>query len=92
MAGFWGDEKGSRFYGGQSGFEAGTTRSWSPYAAVSLRYNKERFSFTASTNVRGNLARYSLDPSLNMNTMNSVFTLRTSYSTRKDWEFNTDGD
>ena len=90
MAGFWGDEKGSRFYGGQSGFEAGTTRSWSPYAAVSLRYNKERFSFTASTNVRGNLARYSLDPSLNMNTMNSVFTLRTSYSTRKDWEFNTD--
>ena len=90
MARFWGDESGSRFYDGQSGFEAGTTRSFSPSTSASLRYNKERFSLTASVSLGGRLARYSLNPDLNMNTMANRYSLRGTYSTKKDWDFNTD--
>ena len=70
MADFWGaDASGSRFYGGQSGFEESKTRTLSPSLNASIKYNQDRYSVSASAGTGGRLSRYSLDPSVNMNTL-----------------------
>ena len=87
MAGFWGGEAGERFYGGQSGFARSATRSIAPQAGAGLRYNHERLSLSANANVSGRIVRYSLNPSLNMNTLTTNLSARGSYTTDKEWEF-----
>ena len=90
MEGFWGDASGDRFYGGSSGFQESTTRIYSPSGSISLRYNRERYSFTASTSATGRVARYSLDPSVNMNTLDLRFGTSGSYITKHEFEFASD--
>ena len=90
MAGFWGDAAGTRFYSGKSGFSESSTRTFSPEASIYVRYNKDRFSFNVGVNTNGYIARYSLDPSVNMNTLDTRLTAGSSYITKHEFEFGTD--
>ena len=90
MDGFWGNADGDRFYGGQSGFRESRTHTVNPYAYVSLRYNQDRYSFMLRAATEGHIARYSLDPSINMNTLDTHLGVQGSYTTKHEFEFNTD--
>ena len=91
MADFWGtDASGSRFYGGQSGFSESKTQTFSPSANFSVKYNQDRYSVSAGASTAGRLSRYSLDPSVNMNTLDSRIFLRGTYTTRHEFDLNTD--
>ncbi|MBO4917139.1 MAG: carboxypeptidase regulatory-like domain-containing protein [Bacteroidales bacterium] len=90
MAAFWGNDTGDRFYGGQSGFEAGSTRSLSPSGGAGIRYNKDRFSFSTNANTSWRIARYSLNPDLDMTTSVNTLSGNGSYTTRNEWEFQSD--
>ncbi len=90
MADFWGDADGDRFYGGQSGFAESRTRSFSPYAGFTVKYNPEHWSFSAGANTQGRIARYSLNPKANLNTLDTRFIIRGSYTTKHEFEFNSD--
>ena len=89
---FWGDAEGNRFYSGASGFEESLTRTFSPYATITVRYNQERWSFSANAGINGRIARYSLDPSVNMNTMDTSFGGEVSYTTKHEFEIESDLD
>ena len=90
MAGFWGDSHGDRFYSGLSGFKESRTRSLTPDASISVKYNREHYSFSLGADTEGRIARYSLNPAANMNTLNTSFTAEASYTTRHEYELNTD--
>ena len=87
---FWGNADGDRFYGGLSGFGESRTRSFSPYAGFTVKYNQDHYSFSVGANTQGSIARYSLDPSINMNTLDTKITARGSYTTKHEFEFNSD--
>jgi hypothetical protein len=90
MAGFWGDPDGNRFYGGQSGFAESSTRVFSPSGNISIRYNQEHYSFSLAASSSGRISRYSLDPSINMNTLDTRLGASGSYTTKHAFEFETD--
>ena len=90
MAGFWGDPDGNRFYGGQSGFAESITRVFSPSGSISIRYNQEHYSFSLGASTSGHISRYSLDPSVNMNTLDTRLGARGSYTTKHAFELETD--
>ena len=90
MASFWGNADGDRFYGGLSGFGESKTRTFSPYASFSLKYNREHFSFRAGANTQGRVSRYSLDPSINMNTLDTRIFASGNYTTVHEYEFITE--
>lgn len=90
MADFWGNAAGDRFYSGKSGFGESFTRSFSPNATISVRYNKDRYSFYLMANTSGHIVRYSLDPSVNMNTLDTHLTASGSYISKHEFEFDTD--
>ena len=90
MEEFWGDADGDRFYGGKSGFAESSTRTFSPSAGFTLKYNPERWSLSLGANTSGRIARYSLNPKANLNTLDTRFTARGSYTTRHEFELNTD--
>ena len=90
MDGFWGDATGNRFYSGLSGFGESRTHTLMPYAYMGLRYNQERYSFTLRASTEGHIARYSLDPSINMNTLDTHLGIQGTYTTKREFEFNTD--
>ena len=90
MADFWGNAEGDRFYSGQSGFGESRTLTINPYATMSLRYNQERWSFTVRAGTEGRVARYSLDPSVNMSTLDTRLGVAGTYTTKHEFEFNTD--
>ena len=90
MADFWGDSGGNRFYGGQSGFAESNTRVFSPGGSINIRFNQDHYSFSLGASTTGRLARYSLDPSANMSTLDTRFSARGSYTTKHEFEFQTD--
>ena len=90
MSDFWGDESGSRFYSGQSGFAESHTRSLSPSASFQFRFNQDRYSFAVGASTQARIARYSLDPTADLNTLDTRFTARGSYITKHEFEFNSD--
>lgn len=90
MTDFWGNADGDRFYGGLSGFGESRTRSFNPYAGFTLKYNQDHYFISLEANTQGRIARYSLDPSINMNTLDTKITARGSYTTKHEFEFNTD--
>ena len=90
MAEFWGNAAGDRFYGGLSGFQESKTRTISPSAGISVKYNPERWSFSLGASTGGRIARYSLNPQANLNTMDTRFTASGSYTTRHEFEFVSD--
>ena len=88
MADFWGNADGDRFYGGLSGFEESRTTSVSPSASISVKYNGDRYSFGLGTNSQGRLSRYSLNPDVNMNTLETHIFANGTYTTKNEFEFN----
>ena len=90
MDDFWGNVDGNRFYGGQSGFGESRTRSFNPYAGFTLKYNQDHYSFSVGANTQGRIARYSLNPSINMNTLDTRISARGSYTTKHEFEFDSD--
>ena len=90
MAAFWGDAGGDRFYGGKSGFAESRTRTVGPSAELKVKYNQEHYSFTVEAGTQGRIARYSLDPKADLNTLDTWFTASGSYTTRHEYEFDTD--
>ena len=90
MDDFWGDADGNRFYGGQSGFSESQTRSLSPSAGITVKYNQDRWSWSAGVSSDGRIARFSLDPSVNMTTLDTDFSTRASYTTKHEFEIESD--
>ena len=90
IADFWGNAEGNRFYDGQSGFAESRTRTFTPGLNASVKYNHERFSFNVGGDSRLDIARYSLDPSINMNTLNTRVRGAASYTTKHEFELSTD--
>ena len=56
---------------------------------VDLKYNRDRWSFTFAASTEGHIARYSLDPSINLNTLDTRLGVTGSWTTRHEFEFNT---
>ena len=90
MDDFWGNDGGDRFYGGQSGFGESITRSVNPGAGFTVKYNQDHYSFSAGARTNGRIARYSLNPNANLNTLDTHMTAQASYTTKHEFEFNTD--
>lgn len=88
MDGFWGDD-GVKFYDGESGFKESNTRTLMPSVSMRLRYNQQRYSFTVAAGSSGRVARYSLNPAVNMNTFDSFVGLQGTYTTKHEFEFDT---
>ena len=87
MDGFWGNADGDRFYGGQSGFAESRTLNFTPYAGFTVKYNQDRWSLSAGAHTRSHISRYSLDPSINMNTQDTDLDLSGSFTTKHEFEF-----
>ena len=90
MADFWGSSDGDRFYGGLSGFSESQMHSFSPSAEFSFKYNPDRWFLSVGAGTNGYIARYSLDPKANLNTLSTRFTARGSYTTKHEFELNSD--
>ena len=90
MADFWGNSEGNRFYGGLSGFNESLTRSFNPSADFSVKYNPDHWSFSLGVGTNGRIARYSLNPQANLNTLDTRFNARGSYTTKHEFELDTD--
>jgi len=90
MADFWGNSDGDRFYSGLSGFAESRTNSLSPTAGFSVKYNQDHYSFSAGARTDGRIARYSLNPNADLNTLDTHLTGRASYTTKHEFEFNSD--
>ena len=90
MDGFWGNDEGDRFYGGQSGFGESRTHTMNPAAYADIKYNRDRWSLLLRVSTEGHVARYSLDPSLNLNTLDSRVGVRGTYTTKHEFEFDSD--
>ena len=90
MEKFWGGKDGELFYGGKSGFAESDTRTYSPDGGVNLRYTSGNFNGRAFYSVSGDIARFSLDNRADMNTMDSRFGLAADYTTKHEFEFDTD--
>ena len=90
MEGFWGDESGSRFYSGQSGFSESVTNSLSLSPDVGLSYRGESLtvSLFASTNYRS--AHYSLDSSADTRTWSNNVYFEGAWSSKNGWELSTE--
>lgn len=90
MEDFWGNDVGDRFYGGESGFSESRTQVFRPSAGITVRFNPEHWSLRAGASTTGSIARYSLDPRADMNTLDIRFTASGSYTTKHEFEFETD--
>ena len=90
MSGFWGSADGDRFYGGLSGFEESRTQTFNPTANISVKYNQDHYSFSVGTRTNGRIARYSLNPNADLNTLETHLTAMASYTTKHEFELNTD--
>ena len=86
MADFWGDENGSRFYSGQSGFDASRTETIDLSGRTSLRYRLDRFSASAGFSTTHRNSRYSLQPSANLSTWNHRANAEFLYETPHQFE------
>ena len=88
MSGFWGNSAGDRFYGGLSGFSESRTQTFTPSAEAFVKYNRENYFVMAGAWTVGRISRYSLDPSVNMTTMDTGIMAEGSYTTPHEFEIN----
>ena len=88
MSGFWGNSAGDRFYGGLSGFSESRTQSFTPSAEAFVKYNREKYFVMAGAWTMGRISRYSLDPSVNMTTLDTGIMAEASYTTPHEFHIN----
>lgn len=81
MDSFWGDAGGDLFYGGTSGFLESNTQTLAPSANVSVKFNRKSFNAHIGATTTGRVARYSLNPAINMNTLDTRLYAFGSYTT-----------
>ena len=84
MDSFWGDPSGSLFYGGTSGFQESNTQTFIPSANVSVKYDRNSFKAHIGASTTGRVARYSLNPAIDMSTLDTRLYLCGSYTTSFD--------
>lgn len=85
MDGFWGPD-GSNFYGGASGFQESNTQTFVPSANLSVKYNLQRFNAHVGAGTTGRVSRYSLNPAVNMNTLDTRLYACAAYTTPHDFK------
>lgn len=90
MSSFWGNSAGDRFYSGESGFAESNTKFFSPNLRLMAKLNQDNYSFSVNVGSSGRIARYSLDPSINMNTLQTQLGVEGSYTTKHEFELDTD--
>ncbi|MBR5661401.1 MAG: TonB-dependent receptor [Bacteroidales bacterium] len=90
MKTFWGDNNGDIFYSGKSGFQESVTRRLYPSASLSATYRVSGFSGRVFSSISGNIVKYSLDSKADMNTRASSIGVSGNYSTKHEFEFDTD--
>lgn len=61
IAAVYGNEKGDRFYGGQSGFTESATKTFSLNTILTLQYENDKLSFLAGCQFLSYRTRYTLD-------------------------------
>ena len=87
---FWGTPEGARFYEGASGFAESRTNTTNVSGRFTLKYNQDHYSFSFGASTNGHISRYSLDPGINMNTLDSSIRANGSYTTKNEFEFDSD--
>lgn len=90
MKAFWGNGSGDVFYGGKSGFSENTTFSLVPTGVITIKYNQDPFFFSAGASSTRRTIRYSLNPGISLNTMETSLKGRCSYTSPHDFVFDTD--
>ena len=90
MADFWGDESGSRFYSGQSGFAESKTVQTTLYGILSVNWRLDNFSVVLYSVGQNQRSRYSLDPSADTDYWRFMHRLELLYETPHGWEFKTE--
>jgi len=90
MESFWGNAAGDRFYSGKSGFAESNTMIFMPSVDASIRYSGGGFSGSINAMTGKEIARYSLDPKLNLNTTHNKIGVSANYRTKHEFEFDTD--
>jgi len=85
MEDFWGTD-GSNFYGGVSGFQESNTQTFVPSANLSVKYNLKRFNAHVGASATGRVARYSLNPAVDMNTLDTRLYACAAYTTPHDFK------
>lgn len=90
MDNFWGDASGDRFYSGQSGFQESLTRILRTDLSIELTLNLERFSVQLAPAVNNSRSRYSLDSRANTNYWETFLSIRPSYTSPHEFEFQSD--
>lgn len=87
MAGFWGDESGSRFYSGESGFHESLTDGLYYSVNANVRYSGDSFSVRTGCGIDGEKTSYSFDSSADVYTRNWFVSAGADYSAPFGFEF-----
>ena len=90
MEGFWGNASGDRFYSGESGFGESRTNTINWGGTLQMKYSIDKFDATLAATTSNRISRYSLDPTANMSTWDSVIKANVLYQPGKGWELSTD--
>ncbi len=90
MGWFWGNSAGDLFYSGKSGFSESTTRTLSYSLFPTLQYKLDNLSLTLMGFAMNSRTRYSLDNTADMNTWDFNASGEILYTTKHNWQFNTD--
>ena len=90
MEGFWGDAAGNRFYSGESGFAESRTNTFIIGGRFKLTYNGEKLFASVGFATQNQIAKYSLDPTADMNTWDSSVMSEILYTPGKGWEIQND--
>ena len=90
MESFWGNDNGDIFYSGRSGFQESDTRRISPSVNMQLKYGNSGFNGRVFSTISGNIVKYSLDSKVNMNTRDSKIGLAGTYTTKHEFQFDSD--
>ncbi len=81
MEQFWGDESGSRFYSGASGFEENNTDNYYTNERIHIKYNKHPWSMTVGFTNGFNYAHFSTPGSKDVITTENRIGMSGSYTT-----------
>ncbi len=87
---FWGDSDGNIFYSGKSGFSESTTKTLSYSLFPTLQYKLDNLSLSLMGFATNSRTRYSLDKTADMNTWDFNATGELLFTTKHNWQFNTD--
>lgn len=87
---FWGDSEGNLFYSGKSGFSESSTKTLSYSLIPTLQYKLDNLSLSLMGFAMNSRTRYSLDKTADMNTWDFNTTGELLFTTRHNWQFNTD--